>query len=389
MSRTKGSRTEGRPGKPTGGRVRPAGLAGILGEAIEAPEGYLDEKQFDGLALRLFAHQYEAMPAYRALCNARGGMPETVRGWRAIPAVSTSLFRTTAFFAGSDDAVAAVFATSGTTGGETNRGRSHFSTPGLELMEAGIVVNARRMLFPDIDRSHILVLAPSPELAPQMIMAWGMDRLIRHFGTPESRFLIGRSGLDVPLLVDLLGRFSKGTTPVTLIGASFGFVNLIEGFRSKGIAFALPPGSRTMDAGGFKGKSRVLTRAELRTWISETFGIADGHAVNLLGMTELASQFYDDGVEATVAGRVPCGLKQNPPWTRTRAVDPLTLEDVPAGSDGVLLHLDLANLDTPMAVLTDDLGVCRPDGFEVLGRLSSDDSRGCSLTIDELTRSRP
>jgi hypothetical protein len=110
------------------------------------------------------------------------------------------------------------------------------------------------------------------------------------------------------------------------------------------------------------------------------------HVVNLLGMTELASQLYDDTLAAAAAGGKGSGYKRPPAWMRTRAVDPATLSDVPRGSDGVLLHVDLANLDTPMAVLTDDLGRVHGEGFEILGRLSADDSRGCSLTVDELTR---
>lgn len=356
-----------------------------LTQAVELPAEDFGEALFDELSMRLFEWQYRHVDAYRRLCDSRGRTPGTVDHWRQVPAVATATFKQLMLFAGPESEVAHAFATSGTTQGD-NRGRSYFSAPGLALMETSIRVNAARMLFPDNRQTHILVLAPSPQLAPEMIMAWGMERLLDRFGTKESRFLIEEDGLDVGLMVGLLRKYEQQSTPVTLIGASFGFVNLLEGLGAKGLSFALPPGSRTMDAGGYKGRSRELSRDELDRKIQEGFGTVPGMSVNLLGMTELASQFYDDTIGATLAGKAPTGRKQNAPWTRTLVVDPLSLEPVRDGEEGCLVHLDLANLDSPFCVLTDDVGIKDKQGFQVLGRLSADQSRGCSLTIDELTR---
>jgi hypothetical protein len=363
-------------------------LAETLRRAMKLGGELLDDGLFTRLAVSLFRHQHEHLGPYRRLCERRGVAPGQVTDYRAIPAVPTTAFKELALFAGPESEVAQVFSTSGTSGGD-RKGRSFFSRAGLDLMEHSIRINAARMLFPDCRRMPILVLAPPPELAPQMIMAWGMARLIRHFGTRDSAFLIGRQGLDEAGLAARLRHSQDSNEPVTLIGASFGFVNLLERMRDRKTRFQLPPGSRLMDAGGYKGKSRTLARNELEEWIAEGFGIGPDRHVNLLGMTELASQLYDDTLEMSAQGKRPSRKKKNPPWTRTRVVDPETLADVPAGEPGVLLHLDLANLDTPMAVLTDDVGVADPAGFEILGRAAADDSRGCSLTVDELMRRRP
>lgn len=360
-----------------------AGLGARLRKAMKSEDW--GEEEFNRRALELFSYQYDQMQAYRSLCDTRGATPATLTEWAEIPAVPTSLFKGTRLACGPPAEIASVFSTSGTSDALA-KGKSHFSLDGLTLMRQSIITNARRMLFPDVKRIHILVLAPSPELAPQMIMAWGMARLLEEWGTKESRFLVSKDGLDIPSLMRLLRQFSAAGEPVTLIGASFGFVNLLEALKAKEISFKLPEGSRIMDAGGYKGRSRELARAELEQLFLDGFGVPSNQAVNLLGMTELASQFYDNSLIVSAGEGV--GLK-NPPWTRTRVVDPLTLEEVPTGEQGVLCHMDLANLDTPMHVLTDDLGVAGKDGFRVLGRLSADDSRGCSLTVDELTRSRP
>ena len=58
-------------------------------------------------------------------------------------------------------------------------------------------------LFPDYAdgiRCRVLILAPSPEMAPSMGMAIGMDETRKAFGTPDSRFLLEWHGIDVPAL---------------------------------------------------------------------------------------------------------------------------------------------------------------------------------------------
>ena len=64
--------------------------------------------------------------------------------------------------------------------------------------------------------------------------------------------------------------------------------------------------------------------------------------------------------------------------------DPETLKEVALGEKGILMHIDLANLERPSFILTDDIGIRLEGGFEVMGRVKQDGSRGCSITIDEL-----
>jgi hypothetical protein len=62
------------------------------------------------------------------------------------------------------------------------------------------------------------------------------------------------------------------------------------------------------------------------------------------------------------------------------------LDPLPAGEEGLLRHFDLANRGHICAIQTDDMGRQVEDGFEVYGRAHEGASRGCSLTIDEMTR---
>jgi hypothetical protein len=65
-------------------------------------------------------------------------------------------------------------------------------------------------------------------------------------------------------------------------------------------------------------------------------------------------------------------------------VDPETLAPVPHGQRGLLLHYDLANRNSVVAILTEDLGVAVAEGFLLLGRAEGSEVRGCSVAIDEM-----
>jgi hypothetical protein len=73
-----------------------------------------------------------------------------------------------------------------------------------------------------------------------------------------------------------------------------------------------------------------------------------------------------------------------PPWARTLVVDPETLQEVPRGERGLLLHFDLVNRASVLAVLSEDVGRGVGDGFELFGRASASEARGCSIALDEL-----
>jgi hypothetical protein len=116
-----------------------------------------------------------------------------------------------------------------------------------------------------------------------------------------------------------------------------------------------------------------------------SFGIPPERIVNEYGMTELSSQYYDT-VLISDRGLVHPRPKLGPPWLRPLVVDPETLQPLPEGATGLILHLDLANLDSVLAVQTDDLGRITPDGLQLLGRATGAEARGCSLAAEELMR---
>jgi len=148
--------------------------------------------------------------------------------------------------------------------------------------------------------------------------------------------------------------------------------------------FRLPLGSRVMETGGFKGLRRQISRGDMYALLTDRLGLPELYCVAEYGMTELCSQFYDNVLrERALGGNPRSRYKVVPPWVRTQVVDAESLEPLPAGRLGLLRHFDLANLESVMAIQTDDLGVTNGEGFEILGRAAGAELRGCSIAMDQ------
>jgi phenylacetate-coenzyme A ligase PaaK-like adenylate-forming protein len=344
----------------------------------------LDDAEFDALALALFRHQYRHNEPYRRICAAYGIGAEAVHGWRDVPAVPTGAFKEARLASFPIEREVRVFKSSGTTG--ERRSALHLDT--LEIYRASVLATFGAYICPEAERLRFMVLAPSSADAPDSSLSCMFDMAVQSFGTPSSRFCVTHrqrtspsdpSGWDPERVCEELARLDE---PVVLAGTAFAFVHLLDALEAARRRLQLPPGSRVMETGGFKGQSRELTRDELHGGIERALGVGRERIVNQYGMCELGSQFY----EATLLTGAPSTIKRVPPWVRTRAVDPETLRDVPPGESGVLVHYDLANTGSVLAVQTSDEGRLCDDGFEVLGRLRGAEPRGCSIAADALLR---
>jgi len=329
---------------------------------------------FESLALELFGYQYEANEAYRAFCDARGVVPDAVESWEDIPAFPTDAFKTEIVASFPVEEAVMAQLTSGTTAA-SQRGRIFRDEIGRELVFAANRVMTGAYLFPDFEagtRTRLLLLAPSPDMAPSMGMAIGMEQTRTHFGTPDSEFLLSRGGVDVKRLVAALRQAEDTGAAVTLIGATSAFVYFLKACRKRGLAFMLPHGSRIADGGGYRGRFGEITRDDYYEMAEEVLGVPRHHCVNTLGMAESATNYFDDVLRRHVCGTSDEGTERKkvpPPWTRVRAMSLDDLTPLPDGAVGLLRHWDLVNLPTVVAVQTDNLGYTTSDGgFEIVGR---------------------
>lgn len=337
---------------------------------------------FPELALKVFAYQYAENEAYRRYCDRRDRTPATVSSWADIPAVPTAAFREAPLVCGSAEGAEAVFRTSGTTRGRERRG-THYVRD-LSLYRASALRNFEAHVMPEGLRLTMLILAPSARLAPDSSLSWMLDRVMQELGGPESGHYVDQEGLRASELVERLDSADAEGEPVCLLGTALALVHLLDGLSERDRGLKLPLGSRLMETGGFKGQDREVPRDEFYADLEGALGLSGCYIVSEYGMTEMCSQFYDNVLRDRVRARSP-GLRYKvvPPWVRTQVVDPETLEPLPAGQVGVLRHWDLANLDSVIAIQTDDLGVAAAEGFDVLGRATGAEARGCSIAMDE------
>jgi Acyl-protein synthetase, LuxE len=364
---------------------------------LEQAGALVTDEEFNEAALAQYARQVASNAPYRAYCERLGRAPGAVRHWSKIPGVPTDAFKAGSLATFDPADAERVFMTSGTSAGPESRGKVYKDRSAMAVHDAVVRDGFRRWCLPDRERIRLFVLAPPEDSAPNLRMAHDCSLFLREFDNGEGRHFIGVSGLDVAALIAALHVAEAQGEPVMLVGATFSLVRFFDACAEQETRFKLPPGSRMADGGGYKGRSRELTKAAFLATAAGTLGVPQEYCVNLLGITELSSLFFDNVLAGAIHGDAPARRKMNAPWTRTRAVAPDTLELLPTGEEGLLRHWDLANVASVIALQTDDLGVCFPDegdsgapngGFEVLGRARGAELRGCSLAMEQFLDAR-
>lgn len=353
----------------------------VLDLIVEGPRGSTGPEVFDRLALDVFAYQFEENEPYRRYCERRGMGPAVVSHWTEIPAVPTAAFREAVLMCG-DPTDATVFCTSGTTRGRERRGRHYVRD--LSLYGASALANFACHLLPDRARLPMLILGPPPELAPDSSLTWMLETVRQAYSAQGSGYYIGSEGLRLDAMLTALEESERGGIPVCILGTASAIAHLIEALDGRSLRFSLPAASRLMETGGFKRRGGEIPREDFYARLTDRLGLSEFYCVAEYGMTELCSQFYDNVLNERARARSPeLRYKVVPPWVRTRVLDAERLEPAPTGRIGVLRHYDLANLDSVMAIQTDDLGVMGAKGFEIIGRARGAELRGCSLAMDE------
>ncbi len=332
---------------------------------------------FDRLAADLARFQAAHVPGYARLCAARGVDPATVTRAAQAPAVPTDAFKLARVFAFPERDATATFRTSGTTLGA----RGVHLLRDVRTYDAAALAFGRAMLARDVaGRAPVLVLGPSDAEAPDSSLSHMCALFVRALApaAPGPAYFVGGGVLDVDALRARVDRL-QGAGPAIVLATSFALVHLLDALA--GETLALPAGSRVMQTGGFKGRSREVSAEHLRADVARALGVEPRAVVAEYGMTELSSQLW----EATlVDGGARHGVYVEPPWARVVPVDPETLAPVPDGAIGIARVEDLANVDSAFAVLAQDRVRRVGGGIELLGRAPGAPPRGCSIALDEM-----
>ena len=396
--------------------------------------GFL-EAEFNDLALALFALQFAHVEPYRRFCEARRATPGKVTFWTEIPPVPAAAFKEFQLSSLPAAERTTVFHSSGTTTPQPSR---HFhNAVSLALYEASLLPWFKAHLLPDVEPFAIpfIILTPPANLAPNSSLAHMFETVRRELGAADSLFTgridgTGAWALDADATLKTLRKSTETEQPVALLGTAFSFVHLLDHLSARSLRFRLPAGSRVMETGGYKGRSRSLPGAELHALITRCLGIRPSQIVCEYGMSELSSQAYDCQVPAVESTAIeltqPCHASDDPldltpnrhrslprdfesktkklrgmpdsmtaaagsgtgtaarlfrfpPWARACVISAETGGEVAEGETGLIQVWDLANVRSIMALQTEDLAVRRGDGFELVGRAALAEPRGCSL----------
>jgi hypothetical protein len=330
-------------------------------------------RQFDSLALELFALQFKHNSAYRKICEARRLTPQAVEHWTQIPAVPTGAFKELELTSLAPDERAAVFHSSGTT--EQKPSRHFHNAESLAVYETSLW---KRFQLCFGDAGELVFLTPNQNAAPHSSLVHMFETVRRKFGLPESAFT-GNISADGSWAVNFAATIQKLETasdagrPLTLLGTAFSFVHLLDHLARNNLQFRLPEDSRVMETGGYKNRSRTMPKAELHARITERLGIAPDNIICEYGMSELSSQAYD------LRSQNEKRAFQFPSWARVQIISPEANREVVDGETGLIRIFDLANVFSVAAIQTEDLGIRRGDGFELTGRAQLAEARGCSL----------
>ena len=342
---------------------------------------------FEPLAQELFSLQFAANPAYRRICEALNVSSQTLKDWRQIPPVPTTAFKEFEITCLPPEQRSHVFHSSGTTAQRPSR-HTH-SQESLAVYEASLWSGFTKQVLPDFESGtpdlQLAALTPPPAQAPHSSLVHMFEIVRRQLGAPAAAFL-GIAGGDGAWEIDFnqaLATLRETTAtqhPLVLLGTAFSFVQLVDFLAERNLRFKLPFGSRVMETGGYKGRSRSLPKTELHALIAEWLGIPPSRIVCEYGMSELSSQAYNNAVRsAECSRRSGERVFRFPPWARAQVISAETGREVADGETGLLRVFDLANVWSVLAVQTEDVGVRRGDGFDLLGRATPAEPRGCSL----------
>lgn len=330
-------------------------LARRIAAFIALPSELATEDLFNQLALELYAYQYERSVWVQRLGNAAQRPPDALQTWQDIPAMPTDGFKDFNLSCIAPGRASALFYSSGTTGRQSSR--HYLGREALLLYETSL----RRgfgLALPNRP-ARLWALMPPPAESPHSSLSHMLGTLSaeRYFWDNDTALADALSTLD---------------EPITLFGTAFALVQLLDSIPRD---WQLPLGSVLIETGGFKGRTREVPRDEFYALLHSRLGVPLPHIWSEYGMSEMASQFYGQGLSTH---------KRGPHWVRTQSIHPGDGLPAPTGQPGALRHLDLANFNSALCLQTADWGTLTPGGFLLHGRAPGADIRGCSLSVEEL-----
>lgn len=313
----------------------------------------INNQNFDQHALELFIFQYKNNSIYRDYVQYIQVNPFEVNEVSKIPCLPIQFFKSHQVKSG-DFVPEHVFESSGTTGTTSK----HY-IQNLHFYQK-ISSQIFQTFFGPIHHSIVVGLLPSYLERDNSSLVYMVNHFIEESHNQQSGFYLNNQNT----LKQNLELMDQNGLPIFLFGVTFALLEFAEKYMLDAKNLHI------IETGGMKGRGRELIREELHQKLKSAFHT--DHVFSEYGMTELLSQAY----------LLNDGLFHTPPWMRVMIRDihdPFSL--VENGKTGGINVIDLANVHSCAFIETEDLGMARPGGFNVLGRHDNSDLRGCNLLL--------
>ncbi len=313
----------------------------------------LSHSEFSQMAMEIFRWQAAENPVYSQYLQSFSINPVTISHPEQIPFLPISFFKTHNVLSGTP-LVQTKFLSSGTTG--MQRSTHYIADPDWYLRVSEKIF---RQFYSNLDNTIILALLPSYQENPHSSLIYMINYFIRQSNSPLSGFVKSSDELQ-----ETLRQAAQTSRKVFLFGVAYALLDLAE----TGLSL---PNITLIETGGMKGRRKELTKEELHQILLQNFQLSEVHSE--YGMTELLSQAYSSNN----------GLFLTPPWMKimTREINDPFCDNTGIRS-GVIKVADLANIDSCCFIETEDIGICTPEGFRILGRLDNSEIRGCNLLYE-------
>lgn len=323
-------------------------------------------ERFDEMAATVFAFQRARCAAYSRYCSLDDPHTHTQRPeppadltpfFFEAPLLPVEAFKHAAVTTFASHEADVVFESSGTGRGR----RSRHLVRDRKIYERAVRTQFVRVF----GEGPFVIVAHLPRYADRSSLVYMLHHLIDTFGAEGSGFFLD----DHDVLSNAVARSKSDGVQLLIFGAAFGLLELVEKARRP-----LPDGAIVIETGGMKTHRRETTRSALHIRLADGFGVERRNIRSEYGMCELMSQCYTSGGETF----------DPPGWMRFTVVDPADPRSIqPEGHPGALAVIDLANLYSCSFLLTGDRAVRRGEGFEVVGRLTGAELRGCNFLIED------
>ena len=336
----------------------------------------------------VFRHHLEHCMPYKKMCEKRGIDISSFKSLADMPYLPTSIFKDTLLLSIPKESVFREIQSSATTSGRPSR-------IGLDKENnRRWTISLQRMLLDRIGNRRCAMMVMDDESAlgrSGVISARASMTRSLLFCASDVKTCVLSEGGTLSLDRDALEGFLSGAGDgdgILLFGFTFIlYAYVVRPLLESGVRFDLPE-AKIVHAGGWKKlQTQHVSPEKLTEDCCQCFGVRPENIIDLYGFTEQGGMLYPTCEQ---------GVRHTPSWGEVICRDPLTLNPLPPGKEGLMQFITPIQTSYPgHSILTEDVGCitgyddcpCGRKGttFRIIGRSqTATEERGCGDIMSEM-----